>query len=375
MTPKITLDEAEALKGNGLPLQTMREFLAEPDEVVAWVVDDLLPASGLSELVAKPKVGKSTLARCLAVAVARGTSFLGRAVHVGPVIYCAFEEKRSEVRRHFRQLGVSDEDPIHVLIGRTPVEFLPKLAESITLLRPVLVVVDPMIRLARVVDLSAYAEVALALEPVLNLARETGAHVVLVHHGRKMGGEGGDVTLGSTAIFGAVDVGMFLRKHDGHRYVVTEERYGRGFDTEFLLPFDPTTGWVTLGPSRREHAQHERSGAILDYLGTQSAPVVEADVVEHVEGQKTIVQGALRQLVKDGKVTRTGGGKKGDPYLYHHPDAHSPEVAKVEKAPEVAVQLEVTLPAQNTTSLPPAYIPGGREVESLAPKRRPRRRG
>jgi hypothetical protein len=41
----------------------MKELLNEPEEQTRWLVEDHLPAGGNSLLVAKPKVGKSTLAR------------------------------------------------------------------------------------------------------------------------------------------------------------------------------------------------------------------------------------------------------------------------------------------------------------------------
>ena len=63
-----------------LPVVSLGELYAKPDPEVEWLVQGLLPADGLSLLVAPPKVGKSTLARCLAVAVADGRGWwLGRA--------------------------------------------------------------------------------------------------------------------------------------------------------------------------------------------------------------------------------------------------------------------------------------------------------
>jgi hypothetical protein len=91
---------------------TLRDLLSEQEQVTAWVVENLLPSGGDSLLVAKPKVGKSTLARCLALAVARGNEFLGRKTSQGLVMYLALEEKRDEVRRHFEAMGGRDEpDP------------------------------------------------------------------------------------------------------------------------------------------------------------------------------------------------------------------------------------------------------------------------
>ena len=60
----------------GLEFITLGELLASDDEECLWTVDGLLPEGGLSILVGKPKCGKSTLARNLALCVARGRPFL-----------------------------------------------------------------------------------------------------------------------------------------------------------------------------------------------------------------------------------------------------------------------------------------------------------
>jgi RecA-family ATPase len=54
---------------------------------------------------AKPKVGKSTIARVLAVQAARGESFLGLSSQKVRVLYLSLEERRADVRDHFRLLG------------------------------------------------------------------------------------------------------------------------------------------------------------------------------------------------------------------------------------------------------------------------------
>src|SRR4030095_5355695 len=85
-------------------LTALDDLLNEPEEAVAYVWDRTLPLSGFSICAAKPKVGKSTLARNLAVAVTRGQDFLGRQTTKGKVLYLALEEKRTEVTRHFRNM-------------------------------------------------------------------------------------------------------------------------------------------------------------------------------------------------------------------------------------------------------------------------------
>jgi AAA domain len=308
-----------AAKRAGLPLQTLDVFLSEPEAPMVWLVDRLLPVGGLSELVAKPKVGKSTLARCLAAAIAQGQPFLGRDTQAGPVIYCAFEERRHEVRNHFRQLGLTGDEPIHVLIGATPQDFLARLRVSIAELRPVLAVIDPLIRVTRVRDLSEYASVAQALEPVADLARETNTHLQLIHHGRKSEGEGGDVSLGSTAIFAAVDIGLFLRKTPGGhggRLISTVQRYGDGLDAERALVLDLETGWVTIGHTQQESAELEMQDVIAKWLRDQPEAVEEKAILEDVEGRRGTKVVALRRLAAAGRVLRTGAGGPKDPYRY-----------------------------------------------------------
>jgi hypothetical protein len=69
---------------DGLGLVPIGDLLGEPAEAHAWIVEKRLPAGGLGMLAGKPKAGKSTGARCLALAVARGVPWLGFATTKGP---------------------------------------------------------------------------------------------------------------------------------------------------------------------------------------------------------------------------------------------------------------------------------------------------
>ena len=73
-----------------------------------WIWEGILPEGGTSLLVAKPKVGKSTLALNLAGAVARGVSFLERDTKQSSVIYLALEEKREEIQYRLKVLDLDD---------------------------------------------------------------------------------------------------------------------------------------------------------------------------------------------------------------------------------------------------------------------------
>ena len=181
---------------------TMAELLEGGDDIDSWVVDDMLPSGGLSMLSAKPKAGKSTMARCLALAIARGEPWLGRAVVGGAVLYLALEEKRSAVRAHFQAMGATADDNVVSRFGPAPDEALDALAVEVESLRPQLVILDPLFVLSPSGTATTTPRSRVQWEPLLTLARETGAHVLAVHHARKAGGESGDDVLGSSALFG-----------------------------------------------------------------------------------------------------------------------------------------------------------------------------
>ena len=195
----------------------MGDLLNEPEEPVAWLVDKRHPAAGFSLLVAKPQAGKSTLARNLALAVAQGQDFLGRLTQQGPVIYLALEEKRSEVKKHFQDMGATGDEEIYIFAASAPVDAFRQIRAIAEEKKPALIIVDPLFRLARVKDGNDYAQMTAALEPLLILARETGAHVLAVHHAGKGEREGGDSILGSTAIFGAVDIALIMKRTERYR--------------------------------------------------------------------------------------------------------------------------------------------------------------
>jgi len=299
----------------GFRLTALGELLQEREEQVRWVLKDRLPAGGFSLLAGKPKAGKSTLARCLSLAVARGERFLNWRTTPGAVLYLALEEKRSEVQRHFQQMGALGDEPILVHAAQAPQAAISALRDLVAKHKPILVIVDPLLRLVRLQDSNDYAEVTQALEPLLALARERGAHVLAVHHLRK--GERtdtGDTILGSTAFRAAVDTSLLLKRTDLYRILSSEQRYGPDLP-ESVLEFDAERRTVALGTSRAEAETDKLSAAILAYLedrGEQLEPII----MEAVEGRLANKRTVLRSLCQAARVTRSGTGRRNDPFRY-----------------------------------------------------------
>jgi KaiC/GvpD/RAD55 family RecA-like ATPase len=104
-----------------LTLTSLSDLLDEPDEPIDWILENRIPAGGIVLLAAPPKAGKSTLARELALCVATGSPFLGWSTTPGRVWYFAFQDKRKEIKRHFRRLGAA-RSPLELFIDQAPAD-------------------------------------------------------------------------------------------------------------------------------------------------------------------------------------------------------------------------------------------------------------
>jgi hypothetical protein len=313
-----------------LKLTSLRDLLAEPEENVDWVLDGILPAGGVGLFAGKPKSGKSTWVRCLCVSTARGEAFLGRRTTKGSVLYLALEEKRSEVRKHFDDLGATGEELIHIHIDPAPAQALLAAQRAIAVHKPVLVIIDPLLKFARVKDTNDYAQVNAALEPLLILARQSGAHVLLVYHaGKGDKSDPVDSALGSTAFAGAVDTLLTYKRTERYRTLQTVQRYGQDLP-ETVIQWDAERRAVSLGAERSQAEIERVKTEILDHLKPGSR-LTEDQICEAIEGKHAIKRMALRELLKSGQVTREGGGKRGDPYHYSlAPNAPPPGQAEAE---------------------------------------------
>jgi hypothetical protein len=307
--------------GNLKPIG-LGELLSRPAVPVDYVVDRRLVAGGVSITVAKPKVGKSTLARNLALCVARGEPFLGWPVKHGPVLYLALEERSEDVAADFRAMGADGSEDILLADAGTALDVVTILRER----KPVLLVVDPLFRLLSVKDEKAYAEMYSALGPLIDVARETGTHICCLHHSSKLAkSEAIDAPLGSTALGGAVSTLLVMRRTETYRTLQTVQRIGEDLP-ETVLQFDPASKRLALGGSRELEEVRSVGEEILAALGSGSMTAQELS--DSVEARTTFQRRALREMTESGQIQREGTGKRGDPYRYTKGCSAFPALAK-----------------------------------------------
>jgi archaellum biogenesis ATPase FlaH len=294
---------------------TAADILAHEDEAVGWVLDDYLPSGGLVILAGKPKEGKSTLTYELAMKVVKGQPFIGRSTSGGSVLILALEEHPRDVRMRLQALGLQESDKIFVRVESVN----PTRATLAALCKFVvengikLVVIDTLSALWRVADENDASAVTAAIQPLLVLARESGACVLLIHHARKSEGSYGDEIRGSGALFATVDVALILKRHEiaTQRKLIGISRYA---DTpaELILELRDS-GYVALGDPAdlNKQARLERVRAALGHEPELPAAIFQRADVKRGDGYRL-----LNILVDQGEVIRSGSGRKGDPFLY-----------------------------------------------------------
>lgn len=299
------------------------------EEATAYTVEGLLPSRGLSLWTAKPKQGKSTILRQLAVSIARGEPFLGRPVQQGTVLYFALEEKTSEVQSHLKQLGWTAEDPVFTRFGALDRgKALAGLQEAIQRYSDVrLVIVDPIFRfLGGVRDGNDYIQITNAVEPLGELARNLDVHVAVAHHAKKRACEDmRDTVLGSQALAAAVDTLVYLKSGSaGSRLISTTQRYGTAMP-ETQLCWDAETRSVSLGETlegiRQESAEEIRERIENDILAfvRENPGSTEKEAMADVHGNGTTKYEVFKRMVESGFLLRSGDGVKNSPYLYSVP--------------------------------------------------------
>ncbi|MEK6641009.1 MAG: AAA family ATPase [Nitrospirota bacterium] len=309
-TPKDTGEEERQFH----PISATILMDQELEEQVAWVVDDYLPVGGLVILAAKPKVGKTTLAYRLAVKVARGEQFLERSTMQGGVLILALEEHPRDVKIRLKELG-GELDNIHLHIGSLePTRANIAAVEAFVRKQGIrLVLVDTLAMFWHLDDESDASKMTQAVKPLLRLARDTGACVVLIHHHRKSDGEQGDEIRGSGALLASVDIAVRVSRDgtSGTRRVL--KAVGRYADTPAELIIDLKNGeYLVIDPERHTKvAEQARLGTVL----TPEGQTVEA--LAKLSGVPlTRVYRHMRALVGQGSARIEGKGVKRNPFLY-----------------------------------------------------------
>jgi hypothetical protein len=285
----------------------------EPD-LEGWLVDGRLPRSGTSILTGEAQVGKSTLARQLALSVARGAPWLGFATTGGPVLYLHFDTCLADLCADFEQIGLTPRDDVHFLLEAAEVGLLDQIRKRAWELEAALIVVDGLDPLLRLEESRQGSQSTSAFDRILGLAHATGAHLLLVHDFGRDGVREVSQLLAETVH--PVDTILLLQRSGDRRALNTIQRRGDDIDCPLPIPLGETAlesrpAEVEATPSTREVQSR-----ILAYLGSIAKLATRHEIIENAGLDASLVLPELKALRRSGRVLELGQGTRYDPYLY-----------------------------------------------------------
>jgi hypothetical protein len=210
------------------PVETWHEFSAKAGEHVPTLVEGLWPEDALGFIAAPPKKGKTWIALALGISIATGRPYLGRfrIPEPHPVLYVALEGHRAALRSRVgaisRGLGL---DPDGADLDRLSWSYKPRginiadaewaraLRRAAEQLGAKLIVVDVLRAAARMKENPS--EEFLMLRHNLLPVMHDGCSVALLHHFGKLTEitkerSPGERMSGSGAMYGAMDIGLFI---------------------------------------------------------------------------------------------------------------------------------------------------------------------
>lgn len=230
--------------------------ISQEDNIKQWVWENYIAKGYVTLLSALWKAGKSTLLRCLFVAMAKGEEFAGQPTVKSKVLVLSEETKGDWSDR---REDVEEEFIKNILIWSRPLRIKPNMKQWVAMTEEIalkckeeeidLIVIDTLSSFWPIDNENDSAQVLKALVPLYNFT-ENNVAVLLIHHFRKGGGDQAQASRGSGALPGFVDnIIEFTRKEDGFPTQRVLKTYGRFDDVvpSVVVDLQPDGTYKTLG--------------------------------------------------------------------------------------------------------------------------------
>ena len=246
-----------------LKLYTLIEFFNLPTP--PWVVDDILIAASMIEVIGPPKVSKTYVALHIALSIATGQKdIFGHTIRKsGPVIFVIAEGAGSfefRIRKWLNEAGISDYEgipffPLPEAIDIRNANVQAQIERLCIEHKPVLIIIDTLSRCIPGANEDSAQDMSLVVQYCDYLKNKFQIIIMLVHHPTKRATDGHG--RGSGAIFGAVDTEIQVKQ---------------------VEKFDDDSAHITIkcgkqkdGPEFKDIQVMRRVGPVLDKEGRKMA--------------------------------------------------------------------------------------------------------
>ena len=291
----------------------------------SFLVQDIIPAEGVTLLCSKPKFGKSWLAYDLCVGCTANRIILGEILPAqGDALYLALEDSKRRLQHRMSKLlpagttwpknltlktewrrlhegGLDDIRAWHAHSKRNGG-------------KPILVVIDVLAKVRKPAgNKQLYEADYEALTGLTQLAGELALAVVVVHHTRKMASDDAMETVsGSFGISGAVDTILVLaNKTSG---TVLDVRGRDVKSRELAMEFNKQScRWRILGAATEVHMSDQRGRVLAALEDANEGLSVAEIVVAAALRNRSAADVLLYRMAKAGEIERVKRGVYGLP--------------------------------------------------------------
>lgn len=307
---------------NGLPFQRASQ-LPTAGAQIQWLIEGLWSDQAVGILGGEPKCCKSFLALDVAVSVASGAPCLRQfpVRRTGKVLLFPAEDSLAVVRQRLQGIAAAatvcfDSLPVEVITAPSLRLDAPadrqRLSHTVEQLRPILLILDPLIRLHRV-DENDATQIAALLSFLRLLQRKFQLAVILVHHARKdsNGSRPGQALRGSSELHGWGDSNLYMRRRGEQLTLSTEHRAAPSQD-HIPLQLTQTGDALALSVLNRSALQTPAQPTPVERVRNTLAQLQEPAplrLLRKLCGIRTAaVSSALTELSARGEVTRDPAG-------------------------------------------------------------------
>lgn len=307
-----------------LPVSRASELCPAASAQPQWLVEGLWSEQAVGILGGEPKCCKSFLALDVAISVASGAPCLRHfpVRRTGPVLLFPAEDALPVVRQRLEGIcsvaGVAfDSLPVQVITAHSLRLDLAQdrqlLANTVQALRPVLLILDPMIRLHRV-DENDASQIAPLLSYLRQLQRQFQVAVLLVHHARKdsQASRPGQALRGSSELHGWGDSNLYLRRK-GDQLTLTTEHRAAPSQEHIPLQLAPSASAWTLSivpapAAAAPAAEIEPLDRVRQALAQSDQPLPVRRLRQLCGLRMAAVCACLEQLQQQGRLIHTPQG-------------------------------------------------------------------
>jgi hypothetical protein len=307
---------------NPLPVQRASQLTTTGPQT-QWLIEGLWSEQAVGILGGEPKCCKSFLALDVALSVASGAACLRQfpVRRSGSVLLFPAEDSLAVVRQRLEGIAAVAQVPFASLAVQvitapslrldTPKDRL-RLADTVRQHRPVLLILDPLIRLHRL-DENDATQIAALLSYLRELQRQFQLAVMLVHHARKdsHSSRPGQALRGSSELHGWGDSNLYMRRKGSHLTLSTEHRAAPSRD-HIPLQLTEAGSAVSLAVVPPTEAQPDIAPTPVERVRQALAQLhepVAARQLQKLCGIRTAaICAALTELSTKGEVVRNGKG-------------------------------------------------------------------